>query len=366
MNRTLMNRTLTACFLFLLISPLVAEETIDSSIGTGSKENNGAAGVATEINIGQPFGVEVGPGGAMYITEVENHRVIEYSPKTQTVRTVAGTGVKGLTGDGGLATKAALNEPYEVRFAKNGDMYFVEMKNHLVRKVDAKTNVITTIAGTGTQGYSGDGGPATKATLSKPHSITLDDQGNLYIADIGNHRIRKVDLQSGLIESIAGSRQRALPVDGQLAQGNPILGPRALYFRKGVLWIALREGHSIWKLDLSSGRLKHIAGTGKQGFTGDGGDPLNATFNGPKGIVVDSTGRVLVVDTENHAIRMIDVSRNKITTVAGNGSVGFTGDQGPAIDATMDRPHGIGIDLQGRVYVGDTNNHVIRVFNTPN
>ena len=117
-------------------------QTIDSPIGTGEKENNGDAGDADRINIGQPFGVEVGPNGSMFITEVENHRVLEYSPSTGKVSTVAGTGVKGLAGDGGLATEADLNEPYEVRFAENGDMYFVEMKNHLVRKVDAKTKTI--------------------------------------------------------------------------------------------------------------------------------------------------------------------------------------------------------------------------------
>ncbi len=357
-------RILTGLFCLLTL-PLGAVETIDSPIGTGKADKNGNAGKADAINIGQPFGVEVGPDGAMYITEVENHRVIKYSRKTNRVQTVAGNGTKGLTRDGGLATDAALNEPYEVRFAANGDMYFVEMKNHMVRKVDFKTGVITTIAGTGTPGYGGDDGPATKAQLSNPHSIALDDKGNLYIADIGNHRIRRVNLETGIIQSIAGSEQRSLPQDGQLAEGNPILGPRALYFRNNVLWIALREGHSVWKLDLASGRLHHVAGTGAKGYSGDQGDPLKATFNGPKGIVVDHQQRILVVDTENHAIRLIDLEKNEITTVAGNGKVGFSGDRGPATKATMDRPHGIGIDLQGRVYVGDTNNHVIRVFTTP-
>lgn len=340
-------------------------QTIDSPIGTGKKENNGDAGDADRINIGQPFGVEVGPNGSMFITEVENHRVLEYSPSTGKVSTVAGTGVKGLAGDGGLATEADLNEPYEVRFAENGDMYFVEMKNHLVRKVDAKTKTITTVAGTGVQGYSGDQGPATKAMLSNPHSIALDDHGNLYIADIGNHRIRRVELKTGLITSIAGSSKRTLPVDGQVAKGNPILGPRALYYQNNTLWIALREGHSIWKLELASGRLKHLAGTGSKGYSGDGAAPLSATFNGPKGIVLDKQGRILVVDTENQVIRMIDLKCNQISTVAGNGIRGFGGDQGPAVRAAMDRPHGIGIDLEGQVYVGDTNNHVIRVFSLP-
>ncbi|MBA63822.1 MAG: hypothetical protein CMJ76_15825 [Planctomycetaceae bacterium] len=360
-----MFHTVITGILIVFTLPLAAAETINSPVGTGNSENNGDTGTALSINIGQPFGVDVGPNGAMYITVVENHRIIEYSPRTGKVRTVAGNGRKGLTGDGGLATDAALNEPYEVRFAANGDMFFVEMKNHLVRKVDARTKVISTIAGTGVQGYSGDGGSATNAMLNNPHSITLDDKGNLYIADIGNHRIRKVHLTSGMIHSIAGNTQRALPKDGQLAKGNSILGPRALFYRADTLWIALREGHSVWRLDLASGRLQHIAGTGTKGYSGDGGIPSKATFDGPKGIVVDKQGRIFVVDTENHAIRMIDLSKNEITTVAGNGDMGFTGDGGPATSATMDRPHGIGIDLRGRIYVGDTNNHVVRVFSAP-
>ena len=360
-----MFHTVMTGLLMMLVLSLSAAETIDSPIGTGSPENNGDFGDANLVNIGQPFGVEVGPRGAMYITEVENHRVIEYLPKTGKVRTVAGNGRKGLTRDGGLATEAALNEPYEVRFATNGDMYFVEMKNHMVRKVDAKTQVISTVAGTGERGFSGDDGPAINARLNNPHSITLDNKGNLYIADIGNHRIRKVDLVSGMIQSIAGNNHRLLPQDGQLAKGNSILGPRALFYRDNILWIALREGHSVWKLDFSDGRLWHIAGTGTKGYSGDGDSPIKATFDGPKGIVVDKQGRILVVDTENHAIRRIDLVQNKITTVAGNGVAGFSGDGGLAIEATMSRPHGIGIDLRGRIYVGDTNNHVIRVFKSP-
>ena len=359
-----MFHTVITGLLMMFVLPLAAAEKIDSAIGTGRPVNNGDFGSANSVNIGQPFGVEVGPQGAMYITEVENHRVIEYLPKSGKVRTVAGNGKKGLTRDGGLATEAALNEPYEVRFAANGDMYFVEMKNHMVRKVDARTQVISTVAGTGERGFSGDDGPAMNARLNNPHSIALDNQGNLYIADIGNHRIRKVDLASGMIQSIAGNNQRLRPQDGQLAKGNSILGPRALFYRDNILWIALREGHSVWKLDFSDGRLRHIAGTGAKGYSGDGGSPVQATFDGPKGIVVDEQGRILVVDTENHAIRMIDLVQSKITTVAGNGHVGFSGDGGLAVEATMNRPHGIGIDLQGRVYVGDTNNHVIRVFMT--
>src|SRR5439155_17934355 len=141
------------------------------------------------INVGDPFGVEIGPDGALYICEVRNHRVLRLDLKSGELTTVAGSGVKGYAGDGGPATKAQLNEPYEVRFDRAGNMLFVEMQNHIIRQVDGKTGIVSTVAGTGAKGYSGDGGPATAAQLNAPHSIAHDAADNLYIAEIANHRI---------------------------------------------------------------------------------------------------------------------------------------------------------------------------------
>ncbi|MCU0880380.1 MAG: hypothetical protein MUF06_21625, partial [Pirellulaceae bacterium] len=207
-------------------------------------------------------------------------------------------------------------------------------KNYVVRKVDAKTGLISTVAGTGKLGFSGDGGPATKAQLNIPHSIALDGDDNLYIADIGNHRIRKVDAKTGVITTIAGNGEKQQPTAGPAA-GKPMLGPRALFIDGQTLWIALREGHAVWKLDLASGQLTHVAGT----------------------------GNVYVVDTENHAIRQIDTASGTISTIAGLGPKhpGGTGDGGPATEATLDRPHGICIGPDGAVYIGDTLNHRVRV-----
>lgn len=335
---------------------------IHTIAGTGQPENNGDEGSATEVNVGQPFGVEIGPGGALYITEVQNHRVRKLDPASGKLTTVAGNGEKGYSGDGGPATEAKLNEPYEVRFDDAGNMYFVEMQNHVVRRVDNETGRITTIAGTGERGYGGDGGPAVKATFSQPHSIALDGKGSLYIADIGNHRIRRVDLKTGIVESFAGSDQRKLPQDGQSAHGNPVLGPRALFIDGDTMWIALREGHSVWKIDLKDGIWRHVAGTGQKGFSGDGGPAKAATFNGPKGIAVGPQGHVYVVDTENQAIRKIDTQTGVITTVVGSGPEGRggAGDGGLATEAEMDRPHGICVGPDGAIYIGDTNNHRVR------
>lgn len=355
-----------AVALLLLTSlPLCAAEgTITTVAGAGSPENNGGAGDATKINIGDPFGVEFGPDGALYICEVRQHRVRRWDPQTRKITTVAGSGEQGYSGDGGPATKARLNEPYEVRFDHHGNMLFVEMQNHVVRRVDAKTGNIETIAGIGEAGFSGDGGPATKARFRQPHSIALDGD-RLYIADIGNHRIRVVDLQTGLIDTFAGTGEKQFPVAGQPAHGRPVLGPRALYIRDHILWLALREGHSVWKLDLTPGAKaawQHVAGTGQRGYGGDGGPAIGATFDGPKGIVVSAAGIVDVVDTENHAIRRIDTASGQIQTLAGGGpqAKGYGGDDGPATKARLDRPHGICHGPDGDVYIGDTLNHRVR------
>lgn len=338
------------------------EFVIDTVAGTGKAGSNGDDGIATEINIDQPFGVEIGPDGALYITEVGQHRVRRLDLNGGKLTTLAGAGKQGHAGDGGPATKALLNEPYEVRFDLQGNLVFVEMQNHLVRRIDRKTGVIATIAGKGVAGYSGDGGPATAATFRQPHSIAFDQSGALFIADIGNHRIRRVDPKTGIVESIAGNGEKKLPVTGTAAKGQPIFGPRALAVDGDTLWIALREGNSIWQLDLRTGLIAHVAGSGKRGFTGDGGKPLEATFDGPKGIAIDKQGRIYVMDTENQAVREIDHKHGTIRTIAGQGPTarGYGGDGGPALKALMDRPHGICVSPDGSVYVGDTNNHRVR------
>ena len=346
----------------LAFSLPASAQTISTVAGTGQPENNASQGPALRVNVGDPFGVEIGPDGALYICEVRNHRVLRLDLASGQLTTVAGTGKKGYAGDGGPATSAELNEPYEVRFDSAGNMLFVEMQNQLVRKIDHRTQTISTVAGTGQKGYSGDGGPATKALFSSPHSIALDAADNLYIADIGNHRIRKVDAKTGVVTTIAGNGQRQQPAAGAAGPDKSMLGPRALFIDGPTLWIALREGHAVWRMDLQSNLLQHVAGTGVKGFTGDGQSPSKATFNGPKGIAIGPDKCIYVADTENHAIRKIDLANNTISTIAGLGpdKKGGSGDSGPATAATMDRPHGICVGPDGAVYVGDTLNHRVR------
>lgn len=336
--------------------------TIDTVAGTGSPSNNGDVGRALEINVGDPFGVEFGPDGALYITEVRNHRVRRLDLKSGALRTVAGTGEAGYDGDQGLATEARLNEPYEVRFDADGNMVIVEMQNHVIRRVRAGTGRIETLGGTGQRGFSGDGGPAVKAMFNRPHSIALDDQGNVFVADIGNHRIRRIDARTGVVRTIAGSDDRKLPRAGQRAEGNPILGPRALFIDGRTMWIALREGHSVWRMDLREGVLHHVAGTGEMGYGGDGRPASRATFNGPKGIAVGPQGHVYICDTENQVVRRLDTQTGIISTIAGSGpeEAGGAGDGGPATEARLARPHGLCVGPDGAVYIGDTLNHRVR------
>lgn len=351
----------TAFILVLGLTLAAHAQTIETIAGAGGDTNNGSRGGALEINIDEPFGVEFGPDGALYICEEGQNRVFRLDTASGQLTTVAGSGRQGYSGDGGPATEAELYEPYEVRFDKQGHMFFVEMRNHVIRRVDRQTGIISTVAGTGQQGYGGDGGPATQAQFSQPHSIAFDEQGRLYVADIGNHRIRRIDMASGIIESVAGNGQKKLPEEGP-ARDRPMLGPRALFITGDTLWIALREGHSIWRMSIASGALEHLAGSGQKGYSGDAGPPKEATFNGPKGIVADKQERVWIVDTENQVIRYLDARRKLLSTVAGSGpeGVGYGGDGGPALQAKMNRPHGICLGPDGAIYIGDTNNHRVR------
>jgi streptogramin lyase len=340
---------------------VASNSVIDRVAGTGAPDNNGDAGPASTLNIGQPFGVEFGPDRALYITEVQHHRVLRLDLAKRDLKTVAGCGRRGNSGDGGPATAAELNEPYEVRFDSDGNMFIVEMKNHIVRRIDSRTKTISTVAGTGRQGFGGDGGPAVQAKLSQPHSIAIDREGAVYIADIGNHRIRRVDPKTGIIESIAGNSQRTLPKDGQIARGNSMPGPRALFVDGNILWIALREGHSIWRMDLADGILHHVAGTGRVGYAGDGGPAIDAKLNGPKGIAALANRHVFVTDSGNNVIRRIDLGSGMITTVAGDNSQRSKqhANSRAVLSGSLSQPHGVCVATDGTIFIGDTLNHQI-------
>jgi DNA-binding beta-propeller fold protein YncE len=335
--------------------------TISTFAGTGAKGFAGDGGPSTAAQLAGPNGIARGPDGALYICDTMNHRIRKVTPDGR-ITTVAGNGEKGHAGDGGPALAASLNEPYEVRFDREGNVCWVERLSHVVRKLEIKTGRISTLAGNGTPGFSGDGSLATKAQLSDPHSLAFDRRGNLYIADVRNHRVRKVDAGSGIITTLIGNGKREPTPDGApLGTSTPVAGPRALDFGKdGTLWLALREGHAVYRIDLAGGRIHHVAGTGQKGFSGDGGPARTAALNGPKGIAVGPKGDVFVVDTENHVIRVINPATGMIALVAGSGARG-DGPEGDPTKCALDRPHGVFVDANGAVYIGDTETHRVRV-----
>ncbi|MCY2965887.1 MAG: hypothetical protein NT069_20035 [Planctomycetota bacterium] len=360
-------RSLLACSVavvaFCVSSVEAAEDEwlVRTIAGNGQQVYSGDGGLAVEAAVSGPFGVVVGPDQGIYVCEIGNHVVRRIDSQTLTISTVAGRGKKGYAGDGGLATDALCNEPYEVRFDADGNMYFVEMQNHLVRRVDAKTRIISTVAGTGTAGFSGDGGPAREATLKSPHSIALDGVGGLYIADIGNHRVRKVDLKSGRIDTVSGTGERAKTPDGAPWKGTALDGPRALDFaNETTLWLALREGNAVYQVDLTKNKMRHVAGTGKSGYAGDGGPAQTALLAGPKGIAVGPEGDVYLADTESHTIRVINAKTGIIDTIVGTGKAG-DGPDGAGKSCQLGRPHGVFVDREGRVYIGDSDNHKVRL-----
>jgi len=351
---------------FLVTLPLASFLTLTCSAGEvitiaghGKAEYSGDGGLATEAGVGGPFGISLGPDGALYICETTNHVIRRMDRKTGTLSTVAGSGNKGYAGDGGPATKAKLNEPYEIRFDQAGHM----LQNHLVRRVDAETGTISTVAGSGKQGFSGDGGPATKGTMNRPHSIALDNSGGLYICDIGNHRVRRVDLKTGVINTFAGTGEKKTTPDGAKLQGTPLNGPRALDFdaKTGDLILALREGNAVYRIDQKKRTLHHIAGTGKSGYVGDGGPAKKALLSGPKGVALGPNGDVYLADTESHTIRVIRRNSGTIETIVGDGKKGDGPDGAPG-RCRLNRPHGVFVDQDGSVYIGDSSNNKVRRY----
>jgi streptogramin lyase len=353
---------LSLALLFVVADSAAVAADVTTIAGTGKAAYSGDGGAAVKAGVGGPFGLVVGPDGGLYVCETTNHAVRRIDLKTGRISTVAGSGKKGYAGDGGPATKARLNEPYEVRFDAAGNMFFVEMRNHVVRRVDGKTGRISTVAGTGKPGFSGDGGPAVKATLRTPHSIALDNAGNLYICDIGNHRVRRVNLRSGVISTFAGTGQRKPTPDGAPLKGTPLNGPRTLDFDgRSNLYLALREGNAVYRIDLRKQTLHHVAGTGKKGYAGDGGDAKRALLSGPKGIAVGPRGDVYLADTESHTIRVIRRKTSIIETIVGDGKRG-DGPDGKPRACRLSRPHGVFVDARGTVYIGDSGNNRVRRF----
>lgn len=327
------------------------------------------AGPATAADLQYPQGVTVDGDGSVYIADSGNNRVRMVDPFGN-ISTVAGTGERGHSGDGGPAVAARLDYPTGVAVDQLGSLYIADGGNHRVRKVDP-SGIITTIAGNGIEGFSGDGGPATEAVMNKPSDVAVDGADNLYIADKINSRIRKIDA-SGIISTVAGGFSVE---DDPLAQvyyatgSNVRDGGKAtearLGYPKGVsvdalgtMFIADSGDNRIRKVD-PSGTISTILGTGLAAYWGDGLQGTLASVNGPSGITTDAAGNVYIGDRVNHRVRKIDTN-GIVTTIAGLGVPTYSGDGGPATLASLNGPASVALDDAGNLYIADYLNHRIR------
>lgn len=333
--------------------------------GDGRPGDSGDGGPAVRSRLNMPFDVAFDAGGNLFLSDTSNHRIRRIDARTGIISTVAGSGKKGFGGDGGPATAAVLDEPYGLALDERGNLYFADRLNRRIRRVDATTGLISTVAGDGSKLSSGDGGPAIKAGLVEPNGVALDGRGHLYIADVADHRIRVVDLDSGTITTFAGDGRGRHAGDGGPATRASIFGARAVEVAPdGTVWILERQGNTLRSVAPKTGIITTRAGTGKPGNSGDGGPAVDAMLNGPKELCLDRGGNVYIVDTENHAIRRMDASTGRITTVVGDGRRPVPGVESPATTDRLDRPHGVAIAPDGSIVVGDTGDHRIRRVRT--
>ena len=339
--------------------------------GTGTAEKDAPA---KECALKEPFGVEFNKAGEMIICEMTKGERILKVGKDGLLRVIAGTGKKGYTGDGGPATDATLNGVHNFVVLPSGDLLLADSFNNALRKIDAKTGLITTVAGDGQKGFHkalkalsniapGDRPvqpktPAQNAQFSTLIQIALDPGAkHLYLADIGNYRVRRIDLATWTIETVAGHGAKGVPPDDTIATTAPLVDPRSVTpDALGGFYILERGGHALRYVDPKGGIKTVVNATGAKGLSGDGGPGLEATMNGPKYTTLDRDGSVLICDAENHVIRRYDPKTGQITRVAGTGKAGAAGLDGDPLQCELRRPHGITVHPDGSLYITDSYN----------
>ena len=306
----------------------------------------GAATAAFRVKLGEPFGVAFGSKGVWYICEHTGQKITSIGPKGVDDR-FAGTGKSGYLGDGGPARDALFYDPHGLVIAGN-QMYVADTLNNRVRGIDLAKGTITTVAGTGERGFSGDGGPAVKATFNGTYGIAAaPKERKLYIADLSNRRIRMVDLRTGIVTTIAGNGTSAVPVDGAVAAESPLTEPRAVAAdSKGNVYIIERRGNALRMVD-RRGTIRTLISPGT----------VKPDLNGPKHLEVDRAGNVIIADTENYLIRKFDPASRTMTTLAGTGQAGDHVDPADPLKTQLKRPHGVFVHSSGDIYISDSDNH---------
>ena len=369
-------KTKTLFIAFTFISLMIKAQVgyINTIAGIGTAGYSGDSGQAVSAKLNIPFGMVFDTVGNMYFADEENNVIRKIAASTGVITTFAGTyypsgGNWYYGGDGGHADSAYLANPLGVAIDADGNIYVADNKNNVIRKITASTGIITTVAGNimsiiGIYAFAGDGGPATDAELNSPWGIAIDAAGNIYIADQGFNVIRKVTVSTGIITTVVGDGNAGYSGDGGLAINAEINAPSGITIdAAGNIYISDEGNDVIRKITASTGIINTIAGNGINGFSGDGGLATLAKLNDPSlGVAIDTAGNIYIADDGNNRIRKITASTGKISTVAGTGANGYTGDGGLATLATFNGPEGVALDPAGNIYISDENN-VIRKIN---
>lgn len=344
--------TITIAF---LTSPQLAGQNIYTSAGTGTAGFSGDGGSALTAQLDNPKSVAVDAAGNLYIADYNNQRIRKVN-NSGVISTFAGIGTQGFSGDGGNATSAEFNWPIGVAVDQSGNVYVVDIFNHRIRKINS-AGIISTFAGTGNAGYNGDGIAATSADLNNPFGVATDALGNVYIADNFNNRVRKVST-SGIITTIAGTGTSGFSGDGGQAINAKLNNPNSVAVDvSGNVYIADYSNNRIRKIN-TSGIISTIAGTTISGYGGDGGLATSAYISNPHEIAFDAAGNIYFADTGNSRIRKINAGGTITTFAGGTGSYG--GDGGPAANSGILWPWGVTFDVAGNMYIGDAGNNRIR------
>ncbi|MBU0899465.1 T9SS type A sorting domain-containing protein [bacterium] len=324
--------------------------------GDGMSNFYGDGGPAISASLRSPSGITIDKEDNLYLADTLNHRIRKID-KNGIIVTIAGNGIVGFSGDGDLATRASLSEPVSICLDQKENIYFSDSKNHRIRKID-KNGIITTIAGNGIVGFSGDGDLATKASLYLPYGIFIDKEDNLYICDSFNHRLRKVN-QDGIIVTVAGNGEEGYDGDNKDALSSKLRYPHGVLVNSfGDIYITHTCNSRIRKVD-TKGIITTIAGNNQEGYSGDNLLAISTSLRKPTEIFMDTIGNLYICDSFNHRLRKINQD-GIITTFAGNGKAGFSGENNPALEASLNYPYSLTMDSQGNFYFSDQANNRIR------